>query len=150
MVKRKVVDNLTLQVVIFSILTKSLKCGLESQKCLAQYRPKSFLTKMVLLQSSIIKIFYALENSFFHHIFFISTCKKKLNRPGYCLYHQTQDCFTLSSVRKCQKMQFLFNKYKLIIYTSTYRQTYFLTPTCLTQYKRIILYTLYIEHYIMC
>ena len=42
MVKTKVADNFMFQVEIFLILTKSEKCGFESQKCLAKYWPESF------------------------------------------------------------------------------------------------------------
>ena len=43
--------------------------GLRAKNVLLSIVRSHFLTKMVFLQSSIIKIFYAHENSFFHHIF---------------------------------------------------------------------------------
>ena len=42
MVKTKVADNFMYQLEFFFILTKSEKCGFESQKCLTKYWPESF------------------------------------------------------------------------------------------------------------
>ena len=62
MVKTKVADNFKYQAEIYFILTKSEKCGFESQKCLANIGRSHFLTKMVFLQSSSFTNFFAQEN----------------------------------------------------------------------------------------
>ena len=74
----------------FFILAKSQKCGFESQKCLLIIVWSHFLTKIVFLQLSIIKIFYAHENSFFHHIFLSQLANKNFLRKRQANLHRYQ------------------------------------------------------------
>ena len=63
----------------FFLFWRNLKnVGLRAKNVLLSIVRSHFLTKMVFLQSSIIKIFYAHGNSFFHYIFLSQLANKKL------------------------------------------------------------------------
>ena len=93
----------------FFILAKSQKCGFESQKCLLIIVWSHFLTKIVFLQLSIIKIFYAHENSFFHHIFLSQLANKIFLRKGQASGHP---CLSLLIVIRCMITPVTFGPYR--------------------------------------
>ena len=78
MVKTKVLDNFTLEVAFFFNSTNLKNVCLRAKNVLLSIFRSHFLTKMVFLQSRIIEIFSAHENSFFHHIFLSQLANKQL------------------------------------------------------------------------
>ena len=74
MFKTKVVDNFTLYLANFFILTKSQKCGSDSQKCLAEYCPKSFFDQNFCKLTEHYQNFLCTWKLIFPPYLLISTC----------------------------------------------------------------------------